>query len=306
VNSADFSQLTGLATGTFVDKLDFSNFVPRFTLDYQLSGDVLLYASASKAVKVGGFNVVTAAGAILDSERKYKSEQAWNYEVGAKTAWADGRLVLKAAAYQIKWSDQIVRALGATFATLNINAGKTTVQGLELELRAKPADGVSIDAGVSYTDSSYDKYTFGTLALLGINPVLDGRRLQYVSKWQAFTSLQYQRPVTDGMDWMGRIDASYQSDQSAVQTADAYVGSATIVNLRTGFDWGNYSLRVYVKNLTDEDSAIVGTFIPNAGHKLNWVKGAIGAGPLIGLQAFGGVVTARDPRTYGVSFTARF
>lgn len=304
--SFDRSQLSGLATGSFVDEVDFSNFVPRLTLDLQLTDDVLLYATAAKAVKVGGFNVVTAAGAILPSEREYGSEEAWNYELGAKTAWNDGRLVLNAAAYQIKWKDQIVRALGATFATLNANAGETTVQGFELELRARPTESLSIDAGISYTDSSYDKYTFGTLSLLGLNPVLDGTRLQYVSEWQAFTSVQYTRPVNERFDWMGRLDVSYQSDQSSVQTDDAQTGAATILNLRTGFDWDRYSVRLFVRNLTDEDSAAVATFIPNAARRFAWVRGAIGQGPLTGLEIFGAAVTARDPRTYGISFTAKF
>ncbi|KAF0170018.1 MAG: TonB-dependent receptor, partial [Alphaproteobacteria bacterium] len=306
VSSTDASQLTGLVTGTYVNSRDFDNVLPRFTLDYQATDDILLYASAAQGEKVGGFNVVTVAGAILPGERTYNPESAWNYEVGAKTSWYDGRLVLNGAAYYIDWSDQIVRALGATFATLNTNAGQTTVKGVELEMRARPADGLEISAGVAYTDSHYDKYTFGTLALLGMSPVLDGRRLQYVSEWQSNLAVQYTVPVANGVDWFSRADFAYQSDQSSVQTADAFTGAASILNLRTGIDFKNVSVRLFANNVTEEDSALVATFIPSAAQHLQWAQGAIGAGPITGLQAFGAAVTTRPPRTWGASLNVKF
>ncbi len=307
VNSTDRSQLTGLVTGTYVNEREFENVLPRFTLDYQATDDILLYASAALGEKVGGFNVVTVAGAILDSERTYEPESAWNYEIGAKTSWYNGRLVLNGAAYYIDWSDQIVRALGATFATLNTNAGEASVRGVELEMRARPADGLEINAGVAYTDSSYDSYTFGTLAFLGMNPVLDGRRLQYVSEWQAYTSIQYVTPIGNGVDWFSRLDLTYQSDQNAVQTDDAYTGDATILNLRTGLDFNNVSLRLFVNNVTEEDSALVGVFIPSAAQHLAWAQDVLSGPPVTtGLQAFGALVSPRAPRVWGASIALRF
>lgn len=306
VDSTDASQLTRLVTGTYVNKRRFRKFLPRVTVDFQATDDILLYASAAEAQKAGGFNVVTVAGGILDSERTYDPETAWSYELGAKTSWADGKLTLNVAGYYIDWSDQIVRALGATFATLNTNAGKTTVKGVEVEMRARPVHGLDLSAGLAYTDSSYYKYTFGTLALLGMNPVLDGTRLQFVSKWQANASAQYVVPLSGKISWFNRIDFSYQSDQSAVQTADATVGAATNVNLRTGFDFDNISLRLFVNNLTKEDASPAAAFTPNAAQHLAWVQGALGLGPRVGLEAFGGAVTARAPRTWGASLGFKF
>lgn len=306
VNSTDASQLTRLVTGTYVNRRKFQKFLPRFTLDYKASDGILLYASAAQAQKAGGFNVVTVSGGILDSERTYDPETAWSYELGAKTSWMDGRLTLNVAGYYIDWSDQIVRALGATFATLNTNAGQTTVKGVEVEMRARPAQGLDISAGVAYTDSAYDKYTFGTLALLGMNPVLDGTRLQFVSKWQANASVQYVVPLSSSISWFNRVDVSHLSDQSAVQTADATVGAVTNVNVRTGFDFNKISLRLFVNNLTKENAAPAAAFTPSAAQHLTWVQGALGLGPRVGLEAFGGAVTARAPRTWGASLGFKF
>lgn len=298
----------GPVTLLFADERDFENFVPRFTLEYDLAADVLLYASAAQAVKVGGFNTNIVAGSPIPSERLYDPETAWNYEVGAKTSWYDGRLVLNGALYQIDWSDQIVRAIGASGALLNVNAGAATVRGAELELRARPVDGLEINAGVAYTDSSYDEYNFALLGAIGMNPDLEGVRLQYVSEWQANTSIQYVAPLGSDLDWFNRIDISYQSDQSAVQPGAAYVGDATIVNLRTGLDFNNISFRIFANNVTEEDSAVAGVFLPDPGQQYDYVRGQLGIGgaPLVGRQLFGGLVTTRAPRSIGASVSVSF
>ncbi|KAF0117052.1 MAG: TonB-dependent receptor [Hyphomonadaceae bacterium] len=306
VNAADTSQLTGAATGTYVNKRTFEKFLPRVTVDYALSDSILLYAAASEGYKAGGFNVATAAGAIADSERTYDPENAWNYEIGAKTSWYDGKLTANLAIYRIDWRNQIVRALGATFATLNTNAGETTVQGVEFEMRARPIRGLDISAGLAYTDSSYDKYTFGTLALVGIPAVLDGTRLQYVSKWQKNISVQYTMPIGNELSWFNRIDYAYRSDQSAVQPAYAVIPEATIVNFRSGLEYKNLSFRVFVDNLTDEDAPTASAYTPSAAQHLAWARGALGMGPSVGLEAFGGATVARAPRTAGVSLSVKF
>lgn len=296
-----------LVTATFNDKATFDNFTPRITLDFQATDDVFLYASAAKAVKSGGFNVVTAAGAILPSERTYDPEKAWNYEIGAKTTLAGGRVHFNTAAYYIDWKDQIVRALGATFAVLNANAGKTSIKGVEAELTANLAPGLDVTGGFAYTDSAYDRYTFGALAGLGISPVLDGTRLQYVSKYTANGTIQYSHPLTNRFDWVSRLDVSYQSDQSIVQPANAFVGDATLLNLRTGLENDRYSLTVWVENLTKEGSAVTGAFIPNQATRFDTAASLVtpGATPL-GFQAFNALVTSRNPRIWGVTARVKF
>lgn len=290
---------------TFDDSATFDAFTPRFTIDFEASDNIFLYASAARAVKSGGFNVVTAAGAILPDERTYDQERSWNYEVGAKTTLLDGRAHFNIAGFYTDWNDQIVRALGATFAVLNANAGATTAKGVEVEFDANLAEGLDFRGGFAFTDSEYDRYTFGALAGLGVNPVLDGTRLQFVSKYTANGTLQYRRPLFGDYDWVARADVFYQSDQSIVQTADAIVGDATTVNLRTGVENDRYSLTVWVENLTEEDSAVTGAFITNQGSRFDTAASLL-APPVLGFTAFNALVTSRDPRIWGVTARLKF
>jgi len=308
VNAVDTA--AGAPSTTFEDSATFTEFVPNVSLDFQVTEDALLYASAAKAVKSGGFNIVTAAGAILDDERRYSPESSWNYEIGAKTGWFDNRLVFNIAGYYIKWNDQIVRALGGATGTavLNVNAGETTSKGVEIELTAKPAKGLDIRAGFAYTDAAYDDFDFTTLNLVGITDTqLAGTRLQYSSKYTLNGTIDYHTPITDSIEWFGRFDIMYQTDQSAVQTADAFTGDRTVANLRTGLEYDNVALTFWIKNLFDNRVANNGVFVPNparrfdAANALPTLFGIPGFGPLDGFEAFGGLVHGSPPRTFGVT-----
>ncbi len=302
--AVDTNPLT-MVKSTFDQDASFDNFVPRFTLNYQLNEDSMLYGSVAKAVKTGGFNVNTAAGAILDSERTYSPEKSWNYELGLKNTLAGGRMTLNLAAFYTKWDDQIVRALGETFAVLNANAGESSVKGVELELKAEIIGGLDISAGLAYTDSSYDDYTFGALEGLGFDPVLDGTRLQYVSDIQANASVQYFTTLGNDLGWKTRLDVSHQSDQSVVQNDGAYSGDATIVNFRTSIETESWELVFWIDNLFEEDSAVGGAFTANQATRFDTANSLVD--PTItpvGFQAFNALSWSRNPREWGV--TARY
>ena len=305
VSATDTQQIGG-AVGTFSDDVDFRNFVPRFTADYRASDNLMLYASAARAVKVGGFNVVTVAGAIPAAERTYDPESSWTYEAGVKTTWLGGNLLLNADVFRIDWSNQIVRAIGTTGALLNVNAGATRSQGFELEGRLRAAQGLELSGGLAYIDAEYQRYNFGILSLIGLNPDLSGVDLQYVSKWQANGAVQYRAPLTESLSFFGRADVAYQARQSAVQPGLSFLGPATTMNVRVGFDYQNVQVRLFVENLTNEQDPAAAAYVPSAGARYNWALGAIGAAPRVGLQLFNAAAVARQERHFGVSVGYRF
>ncbi|HFQ15944.1 MAG TPA: TonB-dependent receptor [Rhodobacteraceae bacterium] len=302
----DIVQLTG-APGFFAGKRRFKNFQPKLTLTWHPADNWMLYASAAKGEKTGGFNVITTSGLVAPDERTYNPEKAYNYELGTKGAWLDGALQIDADVFYIDWKNQIVRALGKNFATLNANAGKTTSKGFELDMTAHLSDRITFEGGLAYTDSAYDKYTFGTLAAVGLNPVLDGTRLQYVSKWSGNAALSFVQPLANGnVDWHTRLEVAYQSNQSAVQPALAYTGARTLGNIRSGFSWDRYDITFWGKNLFKDKSAANGVFLPNPARRSDAVLGLVGIQPVAGFEAFGALSLAPDPRTWGVTARAQF
>ena len=89
---------------TFVYKDDesWTALTPTFALDYKLTDETLLYASATEGFKSGGFNGRANTAAETGS---YDPEYVWTYEVGAKNTLADGRLRLNADVFYSDYTD---------------------------------------------------------------------------------------------------------------------------------------------------------------------------------------------------------
>jgi len=292
--------ITG-GTTVFAKTDDWDSFQPRVTFDWNFSEDHMAYASWAYAEKAGGFNVVEVVGKILPHERSYDPESSNNYEIGLKSTWADGRVLTTLAAYYIRWEDQIVRAIGEGGALLNTNAGQTTSKGFEAEMMAQLSANWDLRAGLSYNDSKYDEYTLAILAAIGQDPVLDGAPLQYAPDWTGNVSLGYTLPMSSGWDWFNRLDASYIDKQTIVQTGDPWVGSASRVNLRTGFGNENWTVTAWVYNIFEPNTATTGVFTGDPSRNPEaFVLGTSG------FELFSPLVTSPDRRSYGVTVKYRF
>lgn len=300
VTAVDTNVNTG-AQATFRDKNDWSSFLPKLTLSWQASDTQMLYGSYAYSEKSGGFNIVTASGAILPEERSYDPEESDNYEIGLKSIWAGGRVITTVSGYYTKWDDQIVRAIGQTGALLNINAGKTTSKGIEFDMMAQVTDKLDIRAGAAYNQSQYDKYLFAILAAIGMDPVLDGNPLQYAPEWTFNFSANYTQPLSAGWDWFTRLDWDYLDRQSIVQTADAWTDSSNRLNLRTGFENDNWTITAWVYNLLDNDATVTGAFTFDPGQVPR-----LFSGQATGISAFNGLVSGPELRSYGLTVKYRF
>jgi len=289
--------LPSLQSGVYENKDDWNAFLPKVSYSWHLSDDQMVYASWALAKKAGGFNVVTLVGNVLPEERTYDPEKSDNWEIGLKSTWADGRVQTTVAAYYIKWKDQIVRAIGGAGALLNVNAGESTSKGVEVELMWQISHNWDLRAGVSYNDAKYDDYYFGILGAIGMDPVLDGQPLQYTPDWTANATLGYTLPMSNGWEWFNRLDASYMDEQTIVQTGNAFVGSTSRVNLRTGFSNDNWTFTAWAYNLFEPNDAATGVFTGNPSR----LPDLFIFGARQGFPAFSPLVTSPDRRSYGIT-----
>ena len=106
---SDPSDPTGMTPLTWGASKTFSDFSPRFVVDYQWTDDLSVYGTISKGYKAGGFSLGfnTAAGApdmgmVIGP---FDEEELWNYEVGIKSEFFDNRLRVNASAFYLDWSD---------------------------------------------------------------------------------------------------------------------------------------------------------------------------------------------------------
>jgi len=126
----------------------------KMSLEHSFNEDIFGYALASSGYRRGGFNPASA----ISKFSTYDSDTLWNYEIGLKTTWLDGRLRANIAAYYIDWTDiQLVVQNPITFARETQNVGKAHIPGVEVSVDYIINDNWRLFAGLSYSDPQLDE-----------------------------------------------------------------------------------------------------------------------------------------------------
>lgn len=130
---------------------------PRFALNYQANDDLLLFASATRGFKSGGWNARgTAANLLLP----FGPETIWNYEAGFKSEWLDRRLRLNVTAFYLENKDlqapsAFVNPTSGAVSFITQNFADYRNKGIEVELTAVPVDGLNLFVNFGYQDDEY-------------------------------------------------------------------------------------------------------------------------------------------------------
>ena len=299
--NVETTTLPGTMAVPFDDSRTFTPFTPGVYLTWKPTSDVRVYASAIKAIKVGGFNTFTTSGAIAPDERSYSPERTMNYELGTKIAMLDGRMFLDMDVYRINWNDMIVRTIGSQGALLNTNAGRSHSEGAEANLQFDPDQNWSFRAGAAYNHAVYDEYIFPILGLVGLNPDLAGTRLQYAPRLSASLSVLNTTQLGNGWAWTTRLDGRYRSNMVAVQYATATIPGVTLFNLHTSFEKGPWRIGAWVDNLFNRKDAPGAVFTSDPATTFEFATGQ-----RAGMQLFQGLVNAPMLRTYGIDVRYSF
>lgn len=223
---------------------------PKFSLDYQLGDNTLLYTSLSKGFKSGGFNGRPTSQGEVDS---YDPEFVWSYEVGVKTSFADRRVLLSAAAFIYDYDDMQLTSVRAdetgNLLLVTENAGTADVKGFEAELRAMVTDNISLDMSLGLLDAKYDKLNPGATVTTDL-------RLVRTPDLTMSLGGEYVMPLGNDYKLTLRADYSYQSSQALdpantlalIQSGYGLLGGRIILVPASE----NWEAVIWGTNLTDE------------------------------------------------------
>ena len=134
-------------------KLSFSQLTPKVTLQYSLPSSQLIYASVAKGYKTGGFNTAFQE----DSDRVFKPEYSWNYEVGAKGRFWQNRLRAELCFFFIDWRNQQIYQMIQIGQILR-NAGHSQSKGIEASVKANLVKGFTLQANWGLTHAKFLDY----------------------------------------------------------------------------------------------------------------------------------------------------
>ncbi len=228
--------------------LTFNTWSPRFSLQYKPVSNVMVYASAARGVKSGGFDLNSA-------DEQYDPEYNWTYEIGVKGSALDNLISFDVSAFYIDWSAIQIPVLDETKAppvAITRNLGDAKSKGFEAQLNFYPTRELSAGIGVSFTDAYYtDARNAGFAKYPSFAPDGDvsGNRLQAAPKWQLTGSIDYRVPVGGSFDGFIRVDGSFRDKSFMDATNLTTIPSQTLVNLRTGVDSDHLRIELFAENL---------------------------------------------------------
>lgn len=129
-------------------------------LDYQVTPETLLYASATTGYKPGGVQPSAPDGV----SKTYDPEDVISYEIGAKTRILNNALTLRGAAFWVDYTNLQVFQVASTTSGVSLvtfNAAKARSRGIELEAswEISPVDHFS--GFINWLDAEYTQYTGG-------------------------------------------------------------------------------------------------------------------------------------------------
>ncbi len=241
--------LTGRTARYSGNRLDY-----RASLDYRFSPEVLAYATISTGFKGGGigprpFNALQAV--------PFDPETLVAYEIGLKTDLFDRRVRLNLSAYLNKFKDaQLTLTACPQFGgpgpcALPQNAGNADVKGFEVELFARPVDGMQIDASLSILDWNWKcvvpAVVIGTGATTGCStdPTFVDRLVgppRGVSKSQWSIGAQYEIDLGGSGSLTPRFDVSYQGAIAGTATKPAAGSPSALFSTTESFTLANARL----------------------------------------------------------------
>ncbi len=265
------------AVGTGTEKVDEDNVTWDLSARYAASDDVSVYARIAKGYRAPSIQgrALFAFGTVQGAVSKAKSETILSYEAGLKAEF-NNRLRFNLTGFAYTLNDaQLTAVGGAANAASLLNVDKVDGYGIEAELEARPIDALTFTAGLGLnsakindanafieqcggafpTCTATDPLRAGSTTIRSIN----GNQLPQAPKFTANWTARYAVPVGSGefyafTDWAYRSSINFFLYTSKEFNDDSMLEGG----LRVGYKTDKFDIAGFVRNITDDVSAVGG------------------------------------------------
>lgn len=302
----------------------------KFSLQYDVGPYSNVYGLVSTGFKSGGFiNLPPASTGLLNPgfDNKFKPENLTSFEIGTKNDLFDHHWRLNFSAflydyrdYQFSYAAQAfspTAALGFTSrkidpdytTTITANAARARSYGAELESTVILTDHDRFTLNVSYLHARFKKVNLagGTAATVAFGDSLAGTPLPRSPMFTVLPGYSHVFDVGSVGSIVASVDGHYETSSTIAISSNAAVLAAGYYRQRPFFKAnaslafnsakGGWGITAYVRNIGNVGS-LQSITLPTAYSNTVPVFGVLNQGNV----AF----EAADPRTYGVTLTARF
>ena len=232
-------------------------FTPRLGLVYQPTKDMSVFASYANSFTPN-------TGTTVDL-KVIKPSIIDQYEVGIKKDFWRGMLTTNITLYQIENSNLAQTAefnsngLPNIDSSIKVLSGSTKSKGVELDITARPAEGLNILAGYSYNDMRFTE----TSGLEG--SFIEGDRLARTPANTANLSFFYTVPtgilkgisIGSSANYIGQRVGGWNNQFRATEPNGVFdraipLTDYTTIDISAGYEWSKFSILCKLSNVTDE------------------------------------------------------
>ena len=260
--------LSGADFGPDGKKVNFKNFSPKVSLDYQITPDIMVYGLASRGFKSGGFNIRANTKALPRTGNPFDDESVDSFEIGSKMSFLDQRLFLNLSAFHNVYKDIQLSVFttyplpggGLGFLGDFTNAGKGTVNGFEAEYQWLPNEHWLISGNLAWLDAKYDEF----MTELPNGSKVDIANTQYFTNAPEFSgalNVEYRTDLANGGNLSARVGYSYQSEVWPTTDLSPLIRQEGYGLVNAGVIWkvnDAWSLSLQGTNLADEEYRTTG------------------------------------------------
>ena len=150
---------SALQTFQEVQSASWSSVDPKMTIDFKPTDNSMVWYTYSTGFKGGGWQFATYFKELV--QQGFDPEELEMNEIGYKGSFLNDSLNLSAVGYTYDWTNkQVIKVAVVQGLPLGLtrNAGESTINGLDLNLRARVADQTFINFNYAYIDAKYDVY----------------------------------------------------------------------------------------------------------------------------------------------------
>ncbi|GLQ51910.1 TonB-dependent receptor [Dyella flava] len=225
-------------------------------LQYNVSHDVMTYATVSTGYKGPAINVAAT------STQKINPEKSVNYELGVKSDFLDHRLTLNGDVYWDTFHNFQAQAFDTqTYEFVLTNAGAMRTRGAEGELSWRATQHLTLGMNAAFTDAKYLSY-ITACPVPGDVPcyTTDGSSLAnfrgqdpaFVSRYTGTLHASYMHPINDGLVFDADGGWAWRSSfYNVIGQPQTKTGSYGIFNGTIGIssDSDSWRIGLYTRNL---------------------------------------------------------
>jgi iron complex outermembrane receptor protein len=220
----------------------FTNVSPQFAMAYHLGPGRLLYFSAGRGFKSGGFNAASPAGS-----EAYGEEHTWNLEGGLKATFAGGRASASVAAFHLDWRDMQLNVpnqwVPGQFYIANVAGARS--RGLEVEVRGRLHPGLELMGSLGTVNAHFAPGS------VSAGVTVAGNKLPNTPGYTAAMGAQWSRPVAAGTDVFVRGDVSFFGSYRYDDANREGQGAYSLADFRCGMRLKSVRVEAWVKNAFD-------------------------------------------------------